>query len=142
MTTIRPSAMGFHDGIVSITVMMLSLVTSGAATESLVTPGLAAAYAGALSMSLGEYSSVSAAHDRGFTHENPIHAGVSSFASFLLGAAIPVLVVANGGGAPELVSAVGMLIAVSSTVNGVNVPRTLSITGVALVLSVLFGRVL
>lgn len=134
--------MGFHDGLVSITVMMLSLVTSGANATSIVTPGLAAAYAGAVSMSLGEYSSVSAAHDQGYDHENPIHAAVTSFASFLLGAAIPVLVVANDGTSAELISAGALVLGLSSLVNGVNVSRTMSIAGVAFILSILFGRVL
>ena len=139
---IRPSVMGFHDGVVSITVMMLTLLSSGSSPASLVKPGLAAAFSGALSMALAEYSSVSAAWDNGIKHESPHAAGVSSFLSFALGSSIPILVVSFGGGTPDLIVATFALIALSSLVSRANVPRTVSIATLALVISVLFGRVL
>jgi VIT1/CCC1 family predicted Fe2+/Mn2+ transporter len=139
---IRPSTMGFHDGVVSITVMVVSLLTSGATSASVVTPSMAAAFAGAVSMSLGEFSSVSAARDHDIDHESPSRAATTSFASFLLGASIPVLLVANDASVPELVTITGMSIALASWMTGSRVDRTLLVAVVAFTASWMFGKVL
>lgn len=139
---IRPSIMGFHDGVVSLTVMALSLLTSGASPASIMTPGLAAAFAGAVSMSLGEYSSVSGAVDHDIDHESPTRAAISSFASFFLGASIPLLLIANNASSMELVIGTISAIGVTAFVSGYNITRTLMISGIAFAVSTVFGRIL
>lgn len=138
--TVRPAAMGFHDGVVSLTVMLLTLLAGGSDPETLVRPGIAAAFAGAVSMSLGEYSSVSAARDVGIRHESPAAAGVSSFTSFAMGSAIPVLVVAMGGGIVEVTGVSLLLIGLASLVANTSVRRSVSVAVLALVVSLVFGH--
>jgi len=133
--------MGFHDGVVSITAMLLALLSHGGTQNTLI-PGIAATFAGAVSMSLGEYSSVSTARDNGLEYEDPSRAAVSSFASFVLGATLPLLIVGSGGHVPELLTAAGMITLVSSIASRSNIPRTLIITTLALGASIAFGRLL
>jgi VIT1/CCC1 family predicted Fe2+/Mn2+ transporter len=139
MTRIRPTTMGFHDGVVSISVLLISLLSSGVPA---VTPGIAAAFAGAVSMSLGEFSSVSSAVDNGIDHESPIGAAVSSFVSFLLGALIPILMAHQGASIPEFVAGVAVLAAMSAHVSHSNVARTVLITLLALGLGHVVGQFL
>lgn len=139
MTRIRPTMMGFHDGVVSISVLLISLLSSGVPA---VTPGIAAAFAGAVSMSLGEFSSVSSAVDNGIDHESPIGAAVSSFVSFLLGALIPILMAHQGASIPEFVAGVAVLAAMSAHVSHSNVARTVLITLLALGLGHVVGQFL
>lgn len=131
--------MGFHDGVVSISVLLLSLLSSGVPA---VTPGIAAAFAGAVSMSLGEYSSVSSARDNGIRHESPIGAAASSFVSFLLGAVIPILMAHQGASIPEFVVGVAVLSAVSARVSNSDVARTVSISMLALAIGHVVGSFL
>jgi VIT1/CCC1 family predicted Fe2+/Mn2+ transporter len=135
--------MGFHDGVVSITAMLLTLLSHGGTPNTLL-PGIAATFAGAVSMSLGEYSSVSTARDNGLEYEDPTRAAVSSFASFVLGATLPLLIVWSGGPSQEanLLVAAGIITLVSAMASRSNIPRTLTITTVALGASYAFGRLL
>lgn len=55
--------LGANDGIVSIAALLLGVIASGAAPLIIFISGLAATIAGAVSMALGEYVSVSAQRD-------------------------------------------------------------------------------
>ncbi|MGA1563937.1 MAG: VIT1/CCC1 transporter family protein [Pontimonas sp.] len=136
----RPAAMGFHDGVVSLGVMMMTLLAGGSEPAALVRPGIAAAFAGAVSMSLGEWSSVGAAQDAGIRHESKRRAFLASFFSFALGSSVPVLVMWYGGGIAELVAASLSLIALASLVTGTNATRSLTVAVIATVASLAFGH--
>lgn len=93
LNRLRAAVLGANDGIVST-----AAVVVGATTDhiTIAMSGLAAVIGGAVSMALGEYVSVSSQRDSerslGYAeHEqvNPWSAGIASFLSFLLGAALP-----------------------------------------------------
>ena len=60
---LRAAVLGANDGIVSTASLMLGVHASDAASSAVVTAGLAGLVAGALSMSVGEYVSVSSQRD-------------------------------------------------------------------------------
>lgn len=60
---IRASVMGANDGIVSISALILGVAGASNTTSSILTAGVAGLLAGALSMAVGEYVSVSAQRD-------------------------------------------------------------------------------
>jgi len=132
--------MGFHDGIVSMTVMTMSLWLSSIHTDTMIHASMAAALAGAVSMGLSEYQSVHTARDNNIRHENATHAGLSSFVSFGLGSAIPILIVSMGGGIAELLLGIFGTLSLTSWTAGADVSRSLSITMVALIASFVFGQ--
>jgi hypothetical protein len=134
---IRASTMGFHDGVVSIGVMILSLLHAG--VPDVLTSAIAASMAGALSMGLSEFQAVNTARDNDLKHEGAWKAAGSSFVSFVLGSAVPMMVVWYGGGFLDVLVSIFVALAATSVVNGANVSRSLSVTTVALVVSWLFG---
>lgn len=60
---LRAGVLGANDGIVSTALVLLSLIAAGASQGTVVTAGSAAILAGAISMALGEYVSVSTQRD-------------------------------------------------------------------------------
>lgn len=60
---LRAAVLGADDGLVSTAALLVGLVAAGAAKTALMTAGVAALTAGSLSMSMGEYVSVSAQSD-------------------------------------------------------------------------------
>jgi vacuolar iron transporter family protein len=60
---LRAAVLGADDGLVSTAALLVGLVAAGAAKTALMTAGAAALTAGALSMAIGEYVSVSAQSD-------------------------------------------------------------------------------
>lgn len=60
---LRAAVLGADDGLVSTAALLVGLVAAGAARNALLTAGVAALTAGALSMAIGEYVSVSAQAD-------------------------------------------------------------------------------
>lgn len=63
LNTLRAGVLGANDGIVSTSALLLGVIATGAGSTAVFTAGLAAAVAGAVSMALGEYVSVSAQRD-------------------------------------------------------------------------------
>lgn len=60
---LRAGVLGANDGIVSVAALLLGIIATGASEGPILTAGIAATVAGAVSMSLGEYVSVSAQRD-------------------------------------------------------------------------------
>jgi VIT1/CCC1 family predicted Fe2+/Mn2+ transporter len=63
LNALRAGVLGANDGIVSTSALLLGVIATGAGSTAVFTAGLAAAVAGAVSMALGEYVSVSAQRD-------------------------------------------------------------------------------
>lgn len=61
--TLRAGVLGANDGIVSVAALLLGVVASGAGSAAILTAGIASTVAGAVSMALGEYVSVSSQRD-------------------------------------------------------------------------------
>jgi VIT1/CCC1 family predicted Fe2+/Mn2+ transporter len=92
---LRAGVLGANDGIISVSVVLVSIVGVLSPGKMLLV-GISAVLAGSVSMALGEYISVSAQRDAEIAaehteHTNPIHAAMSSFLSFLSGAIIPLV---------------------------------------------------
>lgn len=109
---IRASTMGFHDGVVSIGVMILSLLHAG--VPDVLTSAIAASMAGALSMGLSEFQAVNTARDNDLKHEGAWKAAGSSFVSFVLGSAVPMMVVWYGGGFVDVLVSIFVALAATS----------------------------
>ena len=60
---LRAAVLGANDGILSVSSLILGVAGSGASRHAVVTAGIAALVAGALSMAAGEYVSVSSQRD-------------------------------------------------------------------------------
>lgn len=63
MNTLRAGVLGANDGIVSIAALLLGVIATGASDTVVFGAGLASTIAGAVSMALGEYVSVSSQRD-------------------------------------------------------------------------------
>jgi VIT1/CCC1 family predicted Fe2+/Mn2+ transporter len=91
---LRAGVLGANDGIISVAVLLVSIV-GVLPDDKMLLVGISGIFAGAVSMALGEYISISAQRDaeRSFGKEqtNPFHAALSSFVSFVSGAIIPLL---------------------------------------------------
>jgi len=90
---LRAGVLGANDGIISISVLLVSIVGI-LKHEQLIIVGFSGVLAGALSMAIGEYISVSTQRDTEEAADfeqrtNPSHAAFSSFLSFVLGAVLP-----------------------------------------------------
>jgi VIT1/CCC1 family predicted Fe2+/Mn2+ transporter len=103
---LRAGVLGANDGIVSIAATVLGVAGATSDVKPIMIAGIAALVAGALSMAVGEYVSVSSQRDaelvsarlRGLSHHeveltNPWHAAVASLMAFFVGGIIPFLVV-------------------------------------------------
>lgn len=60
---LRAGVLGANDGIVSIAALLLGVIATGMGDEAILLAGVASTIAGAVSMALGEYVSVSAQRD-------------------------------------------------------------------------------
>ena len=114
---LRAGVLGANDGIVSVAATVLGVAGAATAVRTIAVAGIAALVAGALSMAAGEYVSVSSQRDaeraalrRGRVLPtlaveddpqltNPWHAAIASFAAFLAGGVVPLLVVLAPWGA-------------------------------------------
>lgn len=63
LNALRAAVNGSNDGIVSIAAMLLGMVAAGAEPTTVLTAGVAATTAGAVSIGVAEYVSVSAQRD-------------------------------------------------------------------------------
>src|SRR6478609_1598557 len=89
---LRAGVLGANDGIVSVAATVLGVAGAATAVSTIAVAGIAALFAGALSMAAGEYVSVSSQR----------HAAIASFASFLVGGVVPLLVVLAPWGAARV----------------------------------------
>lgn len=92
---LRAGVLGANDGIISVAVLLVSIV-GVLSHDKMALVGISGIFAGAMSMAIGEYISVSAQRDAEIANHsaertNPIHAAISSFAAFVSGAIIPLL---------------------------------------------------
>ncbi|AZA10391.1 VIT1/CCC1 transporter family protein [Corynebacterium gerontici] len=60
---LRAGVLGANDGIVSVAALLLGVIAAGSSDAAIFSAGIASTVAGAVSMALGEYVSVSAQHD-------------------------------------------------------------------------------
>lgn len=97
---LRAGVLGANDGIISVAALIIGVAASHATRASVFTAGLAALLAGAVSMGLGEYVSVSTQRDAekvmvktGTMHPGdmvrPWRAAESSAVAFTFGAGVP-----------------------------------------------------
>lgn len=106
LNRLRAAVLGANDGIVSTSSVVMGVAGATADSRALFTAGMAALVAGALSMAVGEYVSVSSQrdaekinhkygnhddHDGEFT--NPYQAAIASLVAFILGGLVPFLAV-------------------------------------------------
>lgn len=108
---LRAGVLGANDGIVSIAAILLGVIGATRDTTTLAIAAIAAMSAGALSMAMGEYVSVSSQRDaelvardharsRGAAEDavasialtSPTHAAIASFLSFVAGGMVPTVV--------------------------------------------------
>lgn len=107
LNKLRASVLGANDGIVSTSSVVMGVVGAGANHKAVFTAGMAALIAGALSMAVGEYVSVSSQSDAEKVHiqrehggdptgheiTSPLQAAVASFFAFSVGGLVPFLAV-------------------------------------------------
>ena len=107
LNKLRASVLGANDGIVSTSSVVMGVAGAGADRSGIFTAGMAALVAGALSMAVGEYVSVSSQSDAEKVHiqkvhggdtskheiTNPVQAGTASLLSFTIGGLVPFLAV-------------------------------------------------
>jgi VIT1/CCC1 family predicted Fe2+/Mn2+ transporter len=105
LTWLRAAVLGANDGIVSTAALVVGVAGASNTTSFILTAGVAGALAGALSMAVSEYTSVSTQRDAELALNinqeslaSPWHAAVASCLSFSSGAILPLLMV---GFAPE-----------------------------------------
>jgi vacuolar iron transporter family protein len=106
LNRMRAAVLGANDGIVSTASVLMGVAGASASSRALFTAGMAALVAGALSMAVGEYVSVSsqrdaekvnsaladeADHDGEFT--DPYHAAIASLLAFTVGGLVPFVAV-------------------------------------------------
>ncbi|MCR5928278.1 hypothetical protein GC584_02265 [Corynebacterium sp. zg912] len=96
LNRLRAAVLGANDGIVSTAAVVVGVAGATSDQTTIAMSGLAAVIGGAVSMALGEYVSVSSQRDSeramglpAHAQVNPWSAGIASFFSFLLGAALP-----------------------------------------------------
>ncbi len=98
---LRAAVLGANDGIVSVSSVIVGVAGATNTKHFVLTAGVAAMVAGALSMAVGEYVSVSTQRDteqallkkEGAELTNPFHAAYASAIAFFCGAIIPIIAI-------------------------------------------------
>lgn len=104
LNKLRAAVLGANDGIVSTSSVVMGVAGATGNTQAIFTAGLAALVAGALSMAVGEYVSVSSQRDAEkvnafhLDHDDvdftsPTQAAVASLLAFTIGGLVPFLAV-------------------------------------------------
>lgn len=108
LNRLRAAVLGANDGIVSTSSVVMGVAGAGANARAIFTAGIAALVAGALSMAVGEYVSVSSQrdaekvnakkgqpveHDDDEEFTSPTQAAVASFIAFTVGGLVPFLAI-------------------------------------------------
>lgn len=122
LNRLRAGVLGANDGVVSTASVLMGVAGANTDSTLLFTAGMAALVAGALSMAVGEYVSVSSqrdaekvnsklakADDDEIEYTNPYHAAVASLIAFTIGGLIPFVAVII---APGLVKIPATVVAV------------------------------
>lgn len=138
MRYVRASMMGFQDGLVSIGGLVSGLT---AAHANVITPSVVAAVAAAVSMGLGEFTSVSSARDAGEGTETPWRAAAQSFVAFLAGAAVPILAVSITESYATMVISTAVAMYIASVAMNTHAERNTFLALVALLASRAFGSI-
>lgn len=123
INVIRASILGANDGIISISGIVLGATGANLNSKALFISGLMGTISGACSMAGGEWISVSAQRDIQLkTMENhpqtlkqtdllmPIHAAISSFLSFFVGALIPLLAMTLADRSLRIIATLGAML--------------------------------
>jgi VIT1/CCC1 family predicted Fe2+/Mn2+ transporter len=112
LNRLRAAVLGANDGIVSTSSVVMGVAGATSETKAIITAGLAALVAGALSMAVGEYVSVSSQRDaEKVHHENdhrdddheytsPTQAAAASLLAFTVGGLVPFVAVIS---APSII---------------------------------------
>jgi VIT1/CCC1 family predicted Fe2+/Mn2+ transporter len=97
---LRAAVLGANDGIVSVSSVVVGVAGVENSTRFILTAGTAALVAGALSMAVGEYVSVSSQRDAEIELKveeskliSPWHATYASALSFFAGGVVPIIIV-------------------------------------------------
>ncbi len=114
---LRAAVLGANDGIVSVAAVIVGVAGASHDKSFILTAGVAALVAGALSMAVGEYVSVSSQRDteKALLNKhpddltNPFHAAYASALAFFCGAIIPIIAILV---APESMQITATFIAV------------------------------
>lgn len=126
LNKLRAAVLGANDGIVSTASVVMGVAGATTNSAAIFTAGLAALVAGALSMAVGEYVSVSsqrdaekanAAHDDSHDGEftNPWAAAIASLVAFTAGGLVPFVAVTLAGELKIVVTVVAVTIALVAT---------------------------
>jgi VIT1/CCC1 family predicted Fe2+/Mn2+ transporter len=137
LNRLRAAVLGANDGIVSTSSVLMGVAGATNNTTTIFTAGMAALVAGALSMAVGEYVSVSSQRDaEKVHHENshphdeheftsPTQAAVASLLAFTVGGLVPFIAVIVAPGTSKIpVTVVAVVVALvltgygSATVGG------------------------
>lgn len=134
LNVLRAGILGANDGIISVSGIVLGAVGADLSHTTLFISGISGMLAGACSMAGGEYVSVSAQKDvqlsqlgasdrdkstvvkmtqtrlREVDLLNPIHAAMTSFIAFMLGALIPLLAISLSAPAWRLVNTIAAMV--------------------------------
>lgn len=166
LNRLRAAVLGANDGIVSTSSVLMGVAGATNDTKTLFTAGMAALVAGALSMAVGEYVSVSSQsdaekvdHANAHPHDeheftSPTQAAIASLIAFTIGGLIPFLAVIFAPGTTKIpVTVIAVVLALiitgygSATVGGASRRRAvLRVVGGGLIamavtyyIGVLFG---
>lgn len=130
LNKLRAAVLGANDGIISTASVVMGVAGADLGQTSLVAAGLAALVAGALSMAVGEYVSVSSQSDAEKVHierahngdaskheiTNPMQAAVASLLAFTAGGLVPFLtIIVSPHNIAAITTAVGVIFALSIT---------------------------
>lgn len=151
---IRPMLMGAQDGIVTTGSVVIALLSTGHPAWMVRAAAIISAAAGASSMALAEWTSVSGQRDAvgGTWYQNPMRAGIVSWISFMIGSLCPILAVSMQIPDESRVVVAMALTAAALAMIGAftawlgsgdmstNVERTMLAGSVAVVVSVLSGK--
>lgn len=126
LNKLRAAVLGANDGIVSTASVVMGVAGATTDTQAISTAGLAALVAGALSMAVGEYVSVSSqadaekanarhakADDEEFT--NPWAAAIASFIAFTIGGLVPFIAVILASTNKLMVTVLAVTVALVAT---------------------------
>lgn len=115
LNRLRAAVLGANDGVVSTASVLMGVAGANANSSVLVTAGLAALVAGALSMAVGEYVSVSSQRDaekvnsklaevdiEEAEYTNPWQAAIASLLAFTIGGLIPFIAVIIAPGVSKI----------------------------------------
>lgn len=114
LNRLRAAVLGANDGIVSTSSVLMGVAGATNNTTTIFTAGMAALVAGALSMAVGEYVSVSSQRDAEKVHHetahphdeheftSPTQAAVASLLAFSVGGLVPFIAVIVAPGAYKI----------------------------------------